>query len=384
MTRERFTLGVEEEYQLVEPRTAELRSRAGRVRQADRTGAVEGEVQDTMLEIGTPICRDAAELADRLRERRFQASAAAAAEDLEILAAGGHPFSDTTLHQLTDEERPRMLFGLFRHLLRQQHIWGMHVHVAIPDELDRIVLMNTVRAYAPHLMALACSSPFQLGVDTGFASFRAIVWRTFPFTGTPPHFDSAVEYRAFTERLLRAGVIPDERTLYWSVRPSGRFPTLELRMCDACPRVSDAVSISALARALVVAAAEECLEPIASSLRAPLQDEILRHNEWIAARDGLNAVLIAPETEEGTQPVRDAITELVQRVGPVAESLGDGEAVRGAEAILETGNGADRMRAQVAATGSVRDLVDWLVEETRLGTGIDRRTHSRNGDAGAA
>lgn len=374
MTQERFTLGVEEEYQLVEPVTGELRSRAGIVRLGDRSGAVEGEVQDTMLEIGTPVCRTAAELADRLRERRFQASAAAAAEDLEIVSAGAHPFSGSLHHKLTDAERPRMLYGLFRHLLRQPHIWGMHVHVAIPPEHDRVALMNTVRAFSPHLMALACSSPFQLGLDTGFASFRAIVWRTFPFTGAPPRFASADEYAALIDLLLRAGVVPDARTLYWSVRPSSRYPTIELRMCDACPRLDEAVAIAALSRALVVAAAEGRLTPAGGSLSPSLQDEVLAHNEWSIARDGLDGRLIAPEAPGGAITVRDAIRALLDVVAPVADRLGDGEAMETAARILESGNATDRMRATFdIERASMQPVVDWLVEETRSGTGIDRR-----------
>jgi carboxylate-amine ligase len=272
-----------------------------------------------------------------------------------------------------------MLLGVYRHILQRQHIWGMHIHVAIPTDIDRVLLMNSVRAYSPHLLALACSSPFQVGVDTGFESFRAVAWRTFPFAGAPPRFDSDDEYRRFVAGLLKAGTIPDERTIYWSVRPSARFPTLELRMCDACPRISDAISIAALGRALVVAAAEERLDPVGSSLSFSLQDEILTENEWVAARDGLDALLIAPETPAGSLPVREAIADLLERVGPVAETLGDGNAVRGVERILLGGNGSDRMRAEFARVQDYRAIVDWLVEETRVGTGIDRR-HEHRGD----
>ncbi|HEX6309911.1 MAG TPA: YbdK family carboxylate-amine ligase, partial [Longimicrobiales bacterium] len=209
--RQQYTVGVEEEYQLVSPETGELRSRSRAVRDADRTGAVGGEVKDTMLEIGTPVCREAAELATRIAERRFQASAAAASEDLEILAAGLHPFSRSEHARVTEESRPQMLMGLFRELLRQHSIWGMHVHVAVPPDQDRVTLMNTVRTLGPHLLALSCSSPFHLGVDTGYASFRTLVWREFPFVGVPPRFESGAEYRAYVDLLLQVGTIPDER-----------------------------------------------------------------------------------------------------------------------------------------------------------------------------
>src|SRR5690606_13103350 len=149
---------------------------------------VDGEVQDSMLEIGTPVCRSAEEVAERLRERRFQASAAAASEDLEIVAAGTHPFSSWRAQVLSDGSRPRMLAGLFRQLLQRQSIWGMHVHVAIPEHLDRAQIMNTVRTFGPHLLALSCSSPFDSGSDTGYGSYRTVAWRGFPFVGVPPYF----------------------------------------------------------------------------------------------------------------------------------------------------------------------------------------------------
>lgn len=375
--REVFTIGVEEEYQVVEPGTGALRSRANAILKADLSGAVEGEVQDTMLEIGTEICADAAEVGLSLRKRRFQASAAAATEDLEILAAGMHPFSSWADQELTDADRPRMLSGLFRQLLRQQQIWGLHIHVALPANVDRVVLMNTVRAYGPHLLALSSSSPMHLGEDTGFASFRNVAWRGYPFSGVPPRFASAEEYSRFLDLLIRAGTIPDQRTVYWSTRPSSRYPTIELRICDACPRLADAVAMAALARALVIAVTENLLQPIGSSLPESLQDAILRENEWLASRDGLDARLIAPEEGEGSLPVREAIERLLDILNPIAAAAGDAAALRGVEDILQNGNGSDRIRARYRQTGSMPDVVDWLVSETRVGTGIDRRTAGR-------
>lgn len=375
--RERFTVGVEEEYQLVAPEGGELRSRGAVVRRADRSGEVDAEVKDAMLEIGTPVCRTAAEIAARLRDRRFQASAAAASEDLEIVAAAMHPFSSWRAHFLTDGSRPRMLAGVFRQLLFRQNIWGMHVHVAVPEEHDRAVLMNTVRTFGPHLLALSGSSPFESGVDTGYDSYRTVVWRGFPFVGVPPRFDSWEEYRAFVDLLLRAGTIPDDRTLYWSVRPSARYPTLELRMCDVCPSIDDAVALAALGRALVVATAEGTLEPMGASLSASLQDEMLRENEWLAARDGLEATLVNPEAPGGSTPIRDAIGVLLDQVAPVAERLDDGEALSHIREILTRGNAAARMRRHLEGARTMTALVDWLIEETRAGTGIDRRARRR-------
>jgi glutamate---cysteine ligase / carboxylate-amine ligase len=375
--RELFTLGVEEEYQLVDPSTREMVSRASAVLRADRSGAVEGEAQETMLEIGTPASHDAEEVAEALRQRRFQAGAAAGAEDLEILAAGAHPFSGWKHQEASAAERPKMLMGLFRQILRQEHIFGMHVHVAVPEEFDRVVLMRRVRAYAPHLIALSSSSPFLLGEDTGFSSFRVVSWRRFPFAGVPPGFRDSDEYQSFMDVLIRGGAIPDPRTVYWSLRPSPRYTTLELRMCDVCPRISDAVALAALARAMVVAAAEDRLPTLVSSLSPPLQDEVLGENEWMAARDGLEAHLIAPDEESGSLALRDGIARLLEVVRPIAESLGDGEALQGIERIVREGSAATRMRAVYERERNLQSVVDWLLQETRAGTGIDRRQESR-------
>lgn len=374
---DRYTFGVEEEYQLVSPESGELVSRASVVLRGDRSGAVEGEAQETMLEIGTPVSRSAEELAVALRERRFQASAAAAAEDLEIVAAGAHPYSEWQQHSASAASRPRMLMGLFRQVMRQEHIFGMHVHVAIPEDVDRLKLMNRLRGYAPHLIALAASSPFMLGEDTGFSSMRTISWRRFPFTGVPPRFESEDEYDAYIDVLLRGGAIPDARTVYWSIRPSPRYPTLELRMCDVCPSISDAVAIAVLSRAMVVAAVHDELPAIGSSLQPSLQDEILSENQWIAARDGLHATIIAPESDDGRLSIRDAVESLLEITRPYAKELGDTEALGGVDAILEKGSAADRMRAVFAEGGSLQAVVDWAVRETRVGTGIDRRSESR-------
>jgi carboxylate-amine ligase len=292
---------------------------------------------------------------------------------------GCHPFSGWKRHELTDTERSLMLRDRFRHIVRVDPICGMHVHVAVPDAFDRIALLDIVRAYTPHLLALSCSSPFHAGEETGYSSYRTISWRRFPLSGVSPHFASAEEYRAFMDMLLRSGFIPDERTVYWSVRSSPRYPTLELRTCDVCPRIADAVAISALGRAMVVAAAENLLTPLGASLSAPLSDIVLTENEWIAARDGLDGVLVAPERSDARMPLREAIAELVETVRPIAESLGDAEALDGIATILEQGNAADRLRAQAEVLGGdLRALVLWAVEETRTGSGMDRRTIARS------
>ena len=376
--RELFTLGVEEEYLLVDPTTGELRSEGAVVLETDRSGEVTGEAQETLVEIGTPVVHGGAELMERLRERRFQAGAAAAAVDLELLALGTHPVSGWKGHELTQSERSAMLYERFRHIVRLDHICGMHVHVAVPEGVDRILLMNRVRAWTPHLLALAASSPFHAGEDTGFASIRTMMWRRYPLSGAPPYFASADEHRQFMDTLLRSGMIPDERTVYWSVRPSPRYPTLELRVCDVCPSIGDAVAIAVLARALVVAAAEGKLPDPSDALPDPLHDVVLRENEWTAARDGLDAELVAPDRPGARMSVRASVYELLDIVSPIAESLGDTKALGGIATILTRGNAAQRLRDVFEKQRDMLPVTRWAVEETRAGSGMDRRGSRRD------
>jgi glutamate---cysteine ligase / carboxylate-amine ligase len=372
-----FTIGVEEEYQLVDRVTGALRSRAPAVLAADRTGDLVGEVQESQVEIGTPICGNASEVADSLRDLRFEASYAAAAEEMDILSVGVHPFSGWEDQQMSLDERPKLIAHLFGQLIRQQLTCGLHIHIAIPERHDRARLMNVVREYIPHFLALACSSPLYLGADTGFASFRGTAWRHYPFNGAPPRFESTEEYDRYLEMLIRTGAIPDGKTVYWSIRPSARFPTLEFRMCDACPRLEEAVAIAALARAVVIAAAEGRLRESPSPLSSDLRESLLYENEWYAARDGLDAKLIDPTAADAAPTLRARIAELLDAVRPIAEANGDGDALGAIDDILARGNAADRIRARRAEGLELDGLVEWLVEETRVGTGLDRRGDRR-------
>lgn len=377
MTSE-FTVGVEEEYQLVDAETGALHSRARDVLMADWSTEIRPELQETTLEIGTPICASAAELDRELRRLRFQVATAAAAEGLEIVAAGVHPFSLWEDQLPSPGERYTKIREHYRRIARDEHNFGMHVHVAVPDRLDRIAIQNVVRAYIPHLIALAGSSPIYEGEDSGYCSFRMVLWRRWPNSGVPPRLTSEREFRTFVDTLVRSGTIGDERSLYWGVRPHAIYPTLEFRITDVCPRVDDAVAISALVRALVVAVSEgRFRENRSDGFSETTEHAILTNNEWLATRFGLDAVLIDPATETGRAPIRSAILDLVDGVSRTAEMLGDGAALAHIETILERGNGADRIRRVERSVGTLDALVRWLIGETMLGTGVDRRHEQR-------
>lgn len=374
-----FTIGVEEEYQLVDPANGALRSSATAVRADDWTGELVAELQETTIEIATPVCGSASDAAAHLQRLRFQADTVAGSQGLAIVAAGLHPFSSWEGHLRPALERYQAIEARYGRIARDEHIFGMHVHVGVPEGMDRIGLMNEVRHYLPHLLALSASSPFMEGADTGFASFRTIMWRRWPNSGIPPYFESQAEFDRFVQLLLDSGTMADPWNLYWSLRPHPKFPTIEFRVTDVCPNVRDAAAITALARAIVHSVATGALEPAVPGHMSPvLEQELLRINEWRTARDGLSARIIDTRRGGGHESARSALRRLLDVVGRSAEELGDTEALSHVETILERGSAADRMRRCHEEFGSMKDVVAWLIRESMVGTGLDRRGAQRD------
>ncbi len=373
---EEFTVGIEEEYQLVDSETGELQSRARDVLALDWGKEIQHEIHETMIEVGTRICSSAEEVSQEVRRLRFQVASTAAAEGLRIVAAGLHPFSRWQDQLDTRSERYDALRARYGRVIRTEHIFGMHVHVAVPTHLDRVRLMTAVRRYLPHLLALSASSPIYEREDTLYASYRAILAQRLPYTGAPPGLNSEDEYRSLLDRLFSAGSIEDAWTIYWNIRPHPEYPTLEFRITDVCPRAGDAVTIALLVRALVVAASAGILED-GSDCDAS-EDALLASNQWHAARFGLDAVFVNVGTGRGHEPARDSIRRLLDRVEPAGSDFGsNGDLREGIETILERGNGADRIRTTATDCKELTDLVDWLAKESLVGTGLDRRGEQR-------
>lgn len=376
--REEYTIGVEEEYQLVDTETGALRSRASDVLEADWADEIKGELHETTVEIGTRVCAGLEEVERELSRARFQAATTAAAEGLEIVAAGTHPFSGWKGHGIQAGKRYSEMTLRHDRIARAVNIFGMHIHIGVPERVERVPLMERVRGFVPHLLALSCSSPFLDAEDTGFASYRAILWRQYPYTGIPPRFDSDAEFQAFIDLLLRSEAIRDRGNLYWSVRPHYAYPTLEIRATDACPRLEDAATIAGFARLLISGVAEAGLDaPNAPMFSPDAWRAILTENEWQAARYGLDAFLADPAEPSGRVSLRTAIRRLLDALAPMAESLGEMTVLERVDQLLERGNGADRLRRVYRESGSFEEVVRWLVRETRLGTGFDRRRSQR-------
>lgn len=378
--RDEYTIGVEEEYQLIDADTAALRSRATDVLATDWSDELRAELHENTVEIGTPICRGWSEVRDQLGRQRFQTATAAAAEGLEIAAAGLHPFSRWEGHRIHAKARYAAIAERHDRVARQVQIFGMHIHVGVPDRVARLPLMDAVKVFCPHLLALSASSPFMEGEDTGFASYRSILWRQFPYMGIPPHFEDDAEYERYLDLLLKGGSIADRGSLYWSIRPHATYPTVEFRSPDVCPRADDAATLAELVRLVVVGVAEFGVTIPGGEQGDLAHDtwrEVLTENEWLAGRYGMEAKLVSPVARAGQVGVRTAVRTLLDRLSPVAEELGVVDTLGRVEELLDRGNGADRMRRVYQEHESYQEVVEWLVRETRLGTGTDRRRKQR-------
>jgi glutamate---cysteine ligase / carboxylate-amine ligase len=372
-----FTLGVEEEYQLIDPASGELRSRALSVLSADWSGEIKEEMQQNTVEVGTQVCADATELHTELGRLRFQTAVAAEARGLRVVAAGVHPYSHWAGQEFTESPVYDRIRREYRRLADSQNIFGLHIHVAVPGGLDRVRLMNVLRHHLPLVLALSASSPVYQGADSGYASYRSILWGRWPRTGSPPRFRDESDYDALVRLLIETGRIDGPGRIYWGIRPHHLYPTLEFRVADVTPRLEDAVAIATFLRALTFAAAcgelRDTEQP--ESVVLPFASE----NLWAAARDGLAAELVHLQGERAAvTTARERVVDLMERLRPLASCTEDGEGWVALEALVERGSAAARIRERFDGGMRLPALVEWLAEETVLGTGLDRRLEQRD------
>jgi carboxylate-amine ligase len=365
---EDFTIGVEEEYQIINRQTRELHSRSERILLSAQEVVgeqVTPELYLSQIEIGTPICHALAEVRTELAQLRGEVIAAAEKSSNGIAAAGTHPFSHWEDQQLTPKARYIGIAQDYQQLAREHLIFGCHVHVGISDREAAISVMNRARPWLAVMLALAANSPFWLGADTGYASFRTEVWRRWPMAGTPQVFSSRAEYDQLVEALIATESIEDATKIYWDVRPSARFETLEFRVTDVCLTVDEAVMLAGLARALVRTFYAQAVrdEPVQY-----VRPELMRAAKWRAARYGLDADLI--DIEAGRAVAASAMVEkFLATLRPTLEEHGEWEEISaGVYETLNRGNGATRQRQVYMRSGSFEEVVDFILAETRKGT----------------
>lgn len=359
-----FSIGVEEEYQIIDPHTRELSQAAELIMPAAQEllgDAVQYEMILSQIEIATPICQTLDDVQRELTRLRRGIITAADQRGLKIAAAGTHPFSPWNEQEVTPRERYVALITTYQQLIREQVIFGCHVHIGIPDPENAILILNHARVWLAPLIALTANSPYWLGEDTGYQDYRTGLWWTVPLAGPPPYFTSHDDYRTTINTLIETESIDDATKIYWDLRPSERFPTLEFRVMDVNMTVDEAVVITGLTRALV----RTCYEQVVKGIPYPeISSDQLRAMHWRAARYGLDANLF-DTLKNCTVPAHQCIENMLTFLRPALEAEGDWERVeKGVRLILREGNGARKQLNIFQKTGDFKDVVDYVVAQT--------------------
>lgn len=373
-----LTLGIEEEYQIIDPATCELRSYITEILEGDHMvlGEVKPELHQSMVEVGSKVCRTPAELRGELVRLRGLVMDLAARDGLVIAAAGTHPFSRWTDQPITPLERYVGVKQDLQDLAQQLLIFGTHIHVGIEDRDFLVEAMNVARYLLPHVLALSTSSPFWMGRRTGLKSYRSIVFRNFPRTGIPPVMRTYGEYEELLESLVATKCVPDGSKIWWDVRPHHAYPTLEFRVCDVCTRVEEAVSIAAILQAIVCKIWKLRRDNLTFRV---YPSAMIEENKWRAVRFGLDGKLI--DFGKTTElPARELVAELLHWfVDDVVDELGSRREIEYAFEIMRHGTSADRQLAVYQQTGDLRAVVERVVAETAEGVRPDIAARFGNG-----
>jgi glutamate---cysteine ligase / carboxylate-amine ligase len=363
MTPENYTLGIEEEFQIVDPQTRELRSHVSEMLDEGRMilgEQVKPEMIQSQVEVGTGICKDIHEARADISNLRAIIAGLAQKNDLRIVAASTHPISHWQDQKIFDDDRYQLLVEELQMVASSLLIFGLHVHVGVPDRERSIHIMNAARYFLPHVLALSTSSPFWLGHNTGLKSYRSEVFKKFPRTDIPDHFDSYSSFQRYIDLLVKTGCIDNGKKIWWDVRPHPFFPTLEFRVCDIPTRVDDTVAIAALFQA-IVAKLDGLIE---KNLGFRLYRRMLiQENKWRAVRYGLQGKMIDFGKQKEV-PVPDLVRELLDFVDDVLDPLGSRKEVEHIHTILERGTSADEQLRVYQETGDLKAVVDRLMELT--------------------
>ncbi len=368
MSEPSLTMGIEEEYQIVDPETGELKSYITHFLDMNNSRItsreIKPELHQSQVELGTEVCHSVAEAYEELKSQREYIRDLAAQRGLAIVAAATHPFSSWEEQNVTPFERYYTILEDMQFLARKLLIFGMHVHIGIEDRDFAIDAMNVLRYFLPHLLTLSTSSPFWVGENTGMRSYRSKVFQDFPRTGIPTYFSSWDDFVEFEDTLIEIGAIPDGSKIWWDLRPHHTFPTLEFRVFDICPRLDEAIAIAGLVQALVAWLWD--LRQKNMTFRIYRREQILE-NKWRAMNSGIHGKLIDWGKEKEV-PVPDLIEEILALVDPYLDKLESREyVVPVVRRILREGTSADRQLRVYKETGSLKAVVDHLIQETSMG-----------------
>jgi len=362
-----FTIGIEEEYQTIDPVTRDLRSHIdSEIISKGKTllkEAVKAEMHQSVVEVGTGVCRDVREASIELKTLRLQLCELAQQNGLSLASAGTHPFADWRKQDIYPDERYEVIVQDLKMVARANLIFGLHVHIGVEDRETAIHLMNAARYFLPHILALSTNSPFWVGMDTGLKSYRGKVFDKFPRTNIPDYFTSWGEYDSFVNLLIKTNCIDNAKKIWWDIRPHPIFPTLEFRICDVPMRADETIAIAALIQATIAKLYK--LHSANQGFRL-YRRALIMENKWRASRYGLDGKLIdfGKQTEV---PVRDLIHEYLHFIDDVVDELGSRNEINYIYRILENGTGADRQLRIFHETGDLTKVVDYIVYETQAG-----------------
>ena len=358
-----YTLGIEEEFQIVDPVTRELRSHIQEILAGGKMFLkehVKPEMHQSVVELGTEICSDVRCARQQVIQMRSKLAMLAARDGLRIASAGTHPFSHWMDQLITADERYATIVQDMQQIARANLIFGLHVHVGIPDREEGIDIMNQARYFLPHLYALSVNSPFWLGQNTGLKAYRQMIFERFPRTGIPDAFESLSEYEDYLKLLVTTGCIDNAKKIWWDIRLHPLFDTIEFRICDAQSRVDDTIALAAIMQAIVMKLHKLRSENVTFRM---YPRRLIEENRWRASRYGLDGKMIdfgrKCETDE-----RELLQEMLEFIAPEIAELGNGREVEHIERIMREGTGADRQLAVWERTGDIKAVVDHLVEET--------------------
>jgi glutamate---cysteine ligase / carboxylate-amine ligase len=365
--RPSFTLGIEEEYQTVDPETRDLRSHIatemlakGKLRLEER---VKAEMHQSVIEVGTRICKSIQVAQEDLFDLRRNMIALAEEHNLLLIAGATHPFADWRVQEIYPDPRYAQVVEDLQLVARANLIFGLHVHVGIEDREAAIRIMNSLRYFLPHILALSTNSPFWLGMETGYKSYRAKVFENFPRTNLPDSFSSYSEFESYVNLLIKTNSIDNAKKIWWDVRPHPFFDTVEVRICDIPLRAQESIAIAALIQATA------CKLWNLHSRNIDYRQysrALLMENKFRAVRYGIDGKMIdfGKQTEV---PVRDLIYEYLVFVDDVLDELGSRSEINYIHTMLAQGTGADRQLKVYRETGNLKSVVDYMAAETRAG-----------------
>src|SRR6185295_3741349 len=367
MTMEKFTLGVEEEYMVIDPVTRELKSHDQKIVEIASQvlkDHVKAEMHQAVVEVGTSICKNVEEAQRDISKLRKVVSDVAGSLGLKIGAAGTHPFSHWSKQLITPNPRYDEIVNEMQEAARSNLIFGLHVHVGISDKNMAIHIMNTVRYFLPHIFALSSNSPFWEGRNTGFKSFRTKVFDKFPRTGIPDYFNDWDDFKNYVNLLIKTRCIDNAKKIWWDVRVHPFFDTIEFRICDVPMLIDETIAITAIFQALVAKLYRLRLKNMSFIM---YNRALINENKWRASRYGLDGKLIdfGKQAEVNT---RELILELIDFIDDVVDDLGSRHAMEYVRTILENGTGADRQLAVYKQTGNLESVVDYITGQTLVGT----------------